>query len=192
MDAHRELERDLAAFATLLSEEYGLPLSHWIEKPSWDETDAAQIARALEILIILPFAEPRPLQALDELGSRKDWQISDSMIAASDWQTAWQYGLLADMDNASKAAGGGMMTPSDPRQYLLRIRYERGVFGAFAAHMAEFFCGRGPPPSLEELQRRLPKVPGLANCGGSFLAGLTLMIEKLGFKAFCAYCEDRS
>jgi len=189
--ADREMAQDLAAFAAFLREQYDLPVSNWIGKPGWDETETAQIARALEILIIEPFADSKSRGLRDELGLRVDWQLSDLKISQPDWETSWQYALLADMDNASKAAAGGMMTPSDPRQFLLRIRYGQGIFGAFAAHMAEFFCERGPIPAPDELPQRLLKVPGLGSASGSFLAGLALMIEKLGFKAFCAYCEDR-
>jgi hypothetical protein len=185
-----DMTGDLSAFGRLLHGEYGLPLSHWAEKSAWSENDTAQIARALEILIMLPIAEPSPVAGAAPPGPLQTWSLSDQKIAGQDWETSWQYGLLADMDNASKAAGGQMMTPSEPRLFLLKIRYEKGLFGVFAAHMAEYFCDRGAPPDSAGLGSKLAKIPGLANAGGDFLAGLSLMIEKLGFKPFCAYCED--
>jgi hypothetical protein len=181
----------LAAFGTLLHEEYGLPLSHWAEKSGWSENDKAQIARALEILIMTPIATVSVLAQPDEIGALRVWTLSDQMIASQDWETSWQFALLADIDNASKASSGQMMTPSEPRLFLLKIRYESGLFGVFASHMAEYFCDRGPVPETADVPLKLAKVPGLALAGSDFLAGLSFMVEKLGFKQFCAYCEDR-
>jgi hypothetical protein len=195
--SHPDITQGLAAFGSLLEAEYGRPFADW-QDGAWTDRESLQVSRALGLLLKEPIAHvsarPEAAIAASDTGSRRDWMLDDAKIAAPDWEASWQWQLLADIDNAAKAASGGMMTPSDPRLYLLTIRYDRDFFAIIAGHLIEFLCER---PSFETcidmatIRDRLKSVPGFAQASTEFLAGVAFLIQKLGPKAFCGWCEER-
>jgi hypothetical protein len=194
-----ESDRGLEAFGALLEAEYGRPFAEWRDSAQWSERESLQISRALGLLLKEPIADvmERSLEdiAASETGARRRWLLDDAKIGGTEWEASWQWQLLADIDNAAKAAGGGMMTPSDPRLYLLSIRYSQDFFAILAGHCQEFLCDRpgfAQDADSAAVAERLSHIPGLATASATFLAGLLFMIGKLGQKAFCAWCEERA
>jgi len=207
-----DLAAGLAALSDLLEQEYGHAVSHWAEAAAWGDLEKRQISRALQILLEAPIAEPVPLSpaslASVEVGAKRDWKLADAKIEAPDWEQSWQWQLLAAIDNASKEGAGGMVTPSDPRMFVLRLRYERGLFAALAGYLADIFCERmaaqfpvADPDSARTIGGLLPdltsdqgallqRIPGLEAASASLLAGILFMIDRLGPKAFCDWCDE--
>ncbi len=209
-----ELEAGLAAFAAGLEADYGLPFAHWADGAAWNDLQTLQVSHALDALIAAPIsdiaeASPDAVRA-SETGVLKLRPLSDAKIAARDWEGSWQWELLAAIDNATKAETGGMVTPADPRMLVLRTRYRSDFMTLLAAYLAEALCGRAllrwfevAPEAARPLGRSLPEaameqaaalrqIPGLESASPDFLAGLLFMIDRLGPKAFCAWCEDFS
>jgi hypothetical protein len=193
-----ETDPGLAAFAALLEAEYGLPLAHFSEKSPWTERESLQISRALGLLLKQPIASIAVLSpdaiAASETGARRRWTLDDAKIAGTQWEASWQWQLLADIDNAAKSAGGGMMTPSDPRLYLLTIRYDRDFFAILAGHCQEFLCDRpgfAQDGDAAAVIDRLSHIPGFQTASPAFIAGTAFLIAHLGRKGFCAWCEER-
>jgi len=199
MSLPSEIEQGLAAFAALLEAEYGQPFASWREAAHFGERESLQISRALGLLLKEPIADvvlrsPAEIAA-SETGGRRSWVLNDAKIASPAWEQSWQWKLLAEIDNASKAAGGGMMTPSDPRLFLLAMRYERDFFALIAGHLQDFLCDRpgfAQCADASAVLDRLRHVPGLPDASPAFLAGMLLLIGKLGPKGFCDWCEERA
>ncbi len=207
-----QLEAGLAAFGALLEEIYGLPFAHWADGAAWNDLQTRQVSHALDALIAAPIsdiAEASPGEvSASETAARRLLALSDAKIAARDWEGAWQWELLAAIDNATKAETGGMVTPADPRMLVLRTRYSSDFFTLLAAYLAEVFCARAIvqlfaaepeaprtlggllPEAAVEQAAALRQIPGFETASPDFLAGLLFMIERLGPKAFCAWCED--
>ncbi len=197
--SYPELDPGLAAFGALLEEEYGLPFAGWRDNPAWTDRESLQISRALGLLLKEPIAdvaEGSPAEiAASETGARRHWALDDGKIGGTAWEGSWQWQLLADIDNAAKAAAGGMLTPSDPRLFLLRVRYERDFFAILAGHFLEFLCDRSGFAQCADdaaLMERLRHVPGLASASPAFLAGAAFLIGTLGPEGFCAWCDMRA
>lgn len=193
-----DLDPGLAAFGALLEREYGRPLADWRDCERFTERESLQISRALGLLLKEPIADVVPRWAdeieASETGGRHKWLLSDAKIAAPAWEGSWQWQLLAEIDNASKSSSGQMMTPSDPRLYLLTIRYERDFFAVLTGHFQEFLCerpGLAPCEDIAAVAECLRHVPGLRPASPAFIAGILLLISKLGPKGFCAWCEER-
>jgi len=196
------LQTGLASFGMLLEEEYGLPFAHWAEGAAWNDLQTLQVSHALDALIAAPIsdiaeASPGEVHA-SETGARRLLALSDAKIAARDWEGSWQWELFAAIDNATKEATGGMVTPADPRMLVMRTRYRSDFVTLLAAYLAEALCGRAllrwfevAPGAAVEQAAALRQIPGLERASPDFLAGLLFMIERLGPKAFCAWCEDR-
>lgn len=204
------LEAGLTAFSDLLQEEYGLPIGHWANIERWGDLEKLQISRALEILIKTPIADSAPLPTgADDSGAKRRWLLSDQKIAGGEFEATWQWRLLAAIDNATKSDAGGMTTPSDPRLFVLRIRYERDFFAPLADYFLKFLCGRASFPEMEADQSRAPpiggflpdlsldqaaalrKIPGLEDANPAFFAGTLFMIARIGTKSFCDWCAER-
>lgn len=206
------LEAGLVSFGRLLEAEYGLPIAHWADRSRWSDLETLQVSRALDALITAPIADvvsasPDEIRA-SESGARTRRILSDTKIAGRDWEGSWQWELLAAIDNATKQEAGGMVTPADPRMLVLRTRYQSDFFSLLAAYLAEILCGRAivrlfaaepaAPRSLggplqeaaEEQAAALRQIPGFESASLEFLAGLLFMIQGLGSKAFCDWCED--
>jgi hypothetical protein len=211
-EACEEMEAGHAAFGALLMDLYGLPIAHWAEGAAWNDLQTLQVSHALDVLIAAPIsdsaeASPGALPA-SETGARRRFALSDAKIAARGWEGSWQWELLTAIDNATMEATGGMVTPADPRMLVMRTRYRSDFMTVLAAYLAEALCGRAllrwfeiSPEAARPIGRRAPEaameqaaalrqVPGLERASPDFLAGLLLMIERLGPKAFCAWCED--
>jgi hypothetical protein len=208
-----DLESGISAFASLLEEEYGRPIKDWMGA-SWSETQKLQIGRALEILMMAPIAKAAPLSPGSgegaDLGARRAWVLADEQIVGAAWEATWQWRLLAAIDNATKGETGGMMTPSDPRMFVLRIRYESGFFAALAGYFAQILCGRGAFPLGETGAARLggeagvlpeyaleqaailQALPGLETAEPAFVAGVLFLVDRLGPKEFCELCDEYS
>ncbi|WP_148210573.1 hypothetical protein [Beijerinckia indica] len=184
--------RDL--FDRLLMEEYGVSLTHWAGLPSLSDQDCASLTRALEILVMQPIAESAPANPKSETGedikALRHWVYSDEKIANPGWENSWQWHLLAAIDNGTRDENGGMMTPSDPRLFLLRLRYGRGIFAALADYLDRVFCGRTGARQGDDSASALRQVPGLDSAAPAFLAGLAFLVDKLGRDDFCDYCAD--
>lgn len=190
-----EINQSLTAFGTLLETEYGRPFADWRDSLVWTDRESLQVSRALGLLPKEPIADVAARAPADsETGAHRIWTLNDAKIAASAWEGSWQWQLLADIDNAAKSASGQMMTPSDPRLYLLTIRYERDFFALLAGHFQEFLCDR---PGLARCADGsaaadlLRQIPGFQAASAIFIAGALLLIAKLGPKSFCAWCEER-
>ncbi|WOJ88707.1 hypothetical protein RZS28_12890 [Methylocapsa polymorpha] len=200
----------MTAFSDLLQEEYGLPIAHWASIERWGDLEKLQISRALEVLIKTPIADSMPVsEGSDESGAKRRWSLSDQKIAGGEFEETWQWRLLAAIDNATKSDAGGMTTPSDPRLFVLRIRYERGFFAPLADYFLKFLCGRASFPAMEADPSRawpiggflpdlsldqaaaLRRIPGLEGACPAFLAGTLFMIARIGTKSFCDWCADR-
>jgi hypothetical protein len=206
------LEAGLVSFGRLLEAEYGLPIAHWADRRPWSDLETLQVSRALDALITAPIADV--VVASDdevrasESGARTRRILSDTKIAGLDWEGSWQWELLAAIDNATKAEAGGMVAPADPRMLVLRTRYHSDFFTLLAGYLAEVLCGRALLRRFEaepaasrglgallseaavERAAALQQIPGLESASVDFLAGLLFMIERLGSKAFCDWCED--
>jgi hypothetical protein len=193
-----ELDQGLSDLSALLEREYDRPLGHWRDCERFTDRESLQISRALGLLLKEPIADvvSRSVDDIEasETGGLHKWLLNDAKIAAPTWEGSWQWQLLAEIDNARKSSSGQMMTPSDPRLYLLTIRYERDFFALLAGHFQEFLCER---PGLAQCAdaagviQCLRHVPGLEQASPAFIAGTLLLISKLGPKDFCAWCEDR-
>lgn len=205
-------EAGLAAFAAVLEADYGLPITHWVEASAWSETQKLQVSRTLDALIAAPISdvvEASPdAVAASETGARRLRALSDTKIAARDWEGSWPWELLAAIDNATKQATGGMVTPADPRMLILRTRYGGDFFTLLAAYLAEVLCARAlqrwfeaVPEASRSIGELLPEtavdqaaalrqISGLESVSPAFLAGLLFTIARLGPKAFCDWCED--
>ncbi|WP_156898200.1 hypothetical protein [Methylocapsa acidiphila] len=197
----------MAAFSDLLQEEYGFPIEHWAGAEGWSDFETARIWRALEVLMKHPIAEAERLTEEDrranELGAGQRWILSDHKIAGADFEASWQWRLFAAIDNAAKSSQGGqMMTPSDPRLFLLRMRYEREFLAPLAEYLLEFLCdrpsfppteaaafGHWPAPALDQAEA-LRKIPGFEEASQTFVVGLLFMISRMGTKSFCDWCAD--
>ncbi len=206
-----DLEAGLAAFGALLQEEYGRPIAHWAGAAPWGDLEAAQISGALEILIKQPIADPTPLpkDGAGEQSAARRWILSDAKIADPAFEASWQWRLLAAIDNASRSGEGQMLTPSDPRLFLLRVRYEREFLAPLAAYFLKFLCGRTIFPAMEEdLSRARPiagllpalsleqaealqRLPGFEDASPAFVAGTLFMIARMGTRSFCDWCDER-
>jgi hypothetical protein len=190
-----ELANALNVFGELLVAEYARPIEDFANAAEWSELDKLQLSRALEILIKEPIADCEPATEAEigasDTNARRRWDLSDRKIAAPDWEESWQWQLLSDIDNSSKADSGQMMTPSDPRLFILRIRYSHDFFAVLAGHFLKYFCERPNAANMEDLPFVLQQIPGLANAGPAFIAAVVFMISKLGRKGFCDWCEDR-
>ena len=204
------LEAGLTIFGNLLEAEYGLGLAHYAGLPALGAKEKSQISRALEILILEPIADPTPSSeaaiAASETGAKRTWIFSDQKIIEADFETTWQWSLLTALDNATKSETGRMMTPSDPRLFILKLRYESDFFVALAQHFATFLCGRalvsafdsGPSPPHAALMTQacvgqaaaLQQIPGFEAASPAFIAGALFMISRLGTKSFCDWCLD--
>lgn len=204
------LEAGLITFGDLLEAEYGLGLAHWADLPAWSGKEKSQISRALEVLILEPIADPAPNSdaaiGASEIGARRTWTLSDQKISGADFETTWQWSLLAALDNATKNAMGEMMTPSDPRLFILKFKYQSEFFVALAQHFATFLCGRAlvaafdaaPSPPRAALMTEacvgqaaaLLQVPGFEAASPVFIAGVLFMISRLGAKSFCDWSLD--
>lgn len=194
-----ETDPSLRLLNAFLEEEYGESIAYWHDRTAWTDRESLQISRALGLLVKEPIASVTARSAAEvaasDTGGRRHCRLDDTKIAARDWEGSWQWQLLADIDNAEKSASGGMMTPSDPRLFLLSVRYDRDVFALIAGHLAEFLCERpGFEPCIDDaaLRDRLRSVPGFAQASPTFLAGLIFLIGKLGPKGFCTWCEERA
>lgn len=204
------LETGLATFGELVEAEYGLPFAHWMRAEPWTDLDRLRLARTLDGLVCAPIADivaaaPEAVAA-SETGARNIEILSDAKIAGPDWESSWQWDLLAAIDNATKQASGGMITPADPRMFVLRIRYRSDFFTVLAAYLAETLCGRALrsgfdaepatpggaalPERAEDRAALLRQIPGLDKASPVFLAALVFVIARLGTKAFCAWCDD--
>jgi hypothetical protein len=210
--SREDLEAGLAAFVAVLEELYGLPIAHWADAGAWTDRHKLQVSRALDALIAAPISdivEASPDDVgVSETGALVFRALSDTKITGGDWEGSWQWELLAAIDNATKEAMGGMVTPADPRMLVLRTRYGSDFFTLLATYLAEVFCARpivrlfaaepeAPRPlggllreTAVEQAAALRQIPGLETAAPVFLAGLLFMIERLGPKAFCAWCED--
>jgi hypothetical protein len=206
-----DLEAGLAAFSALLIEEYGRPIAHWAGPARWGDGETAQISGALEILIKQPIAEARPLptDGAGEQSAALRWTLSDAKIADPAFEASWQWRLLAALDNASRSEQGGMLIPSDPRLFLLRIRYEHEFLAPLAEYFLKFLCGRSAFPTIEDDASRarviagllpelslaqaehLQKLPGFEDASPAFVAGTLFMIAQMGTRAFCDWCDER-
>lgn len=206
-----DLEAGLTAFSALLQEEYGRPIEHWAAVARWGDLEKSQIFGALEILIKRPIADLAPLskEGGGEPGAARQWVLSDQKIAAAAFEATWQWRLLAAIDNATRSDQGQMMTPSDPRLFLLRIRYEPEFLGPLAEYFLKFLCGRSSFPAIEEDPSRvcaiagflpdlslgqaaaLQKLPGFEDASPAFLAGTLFMIAQIGTTSFCDWCAER-
>jgi hypothetical protein len=194
----QDFSQGLGAFAAFLEEEYGQPFSVWREAASFGDRENLQISRALGLLIKMPIAEALARSkdeiAASETGGRRNWSLSDAKIADSAWEGSWQWQLLAEIDNASKSAAGGMMTPSDPRLFLLSTRYSQDSFALLAGHLQDLLCDR---PALAmgkdatSLSEILRQVPGFAAASPALVAGTIFLISKLGPESFCDWCSER-
>jgi hypothetical protein len=206
-----KLEEGLAAFGALLEADSGVPIAHFVQAEAWSDLETLQLARVLDALISAPISDiveaaPDPIPA-SETGALKRAVLSDKKIAAREWESSWQWELLAAIDNATKAEAGGMVTPADPRMLVLRTRYRSDFVTLLAAYLAEVLCGRalmrwfeaapeasrslgGLPDAASEQAAALRQIPGLETASPDFLAGLLFMIDRLGPKAFCDWCED--
>jgi hypothetical protein len=208
--SYLDLENGISVFARLLEEEYGRPINDWMGG-TWSEAQKLQIARALEILMMAPIAKAAPLSPGSreaDLGAGRAWVLADEQISGSEWEETWQWRLLAAIDNATKGATGGMMTPSDPRMFVLRVRYESGFFAALAGYFAQILCGRGAFPLGEASATRpggeagvlpenaleqaaiLQALPGLEMAEPAFIAGILFLVDQLGPKGFCELCDE--
>jgi hypothetical protein len=206
------LEAGLVSFGRLLEAEYGLPIAHWADRRPWSDLETLQVSRALDALITAPIADVVAASAdeirASESGARTRRILSDTKIAGQDWEGSWQWELLAGLDNATKEEAGGMVTPADPRMLVLRTRYRSDFITVLAAYLAEVLCGRAHlrrfeaepaaqrgfggllSEAAEEQAVALQQIPGFESASPEFLAGLLFMIERLGSKAFCIWCED--
>ena len=193
-------ERDpgLAAFGALLEAEYGRPFADWRDSRAWTDSESLQVSRALGLLLKEPIADVAAKALADietsETGARRTWILNDAKIADPAWESSWQWQLLADIDNAAKSASGEMMMPSDPRLFLLQVRYERDFFAILAGHFQEFLCDRPGLARCEDgsaVADLLRQIPGFQAASPVLIAGTLLLIAKLGPKAFCAWCEER-
>jgi len=185
----------LTAFDRLLREEYGLPLDHWTSLPTLDDRERDRLAKALEVLILQPIADHSDSSdemRSGEIGSLRQWQLSDEKIAGRDWEQSWQWQLIAAIDNGTRNETSGMMTPSDPRLFLLRIRYGKGLFPALADYLGRIFCGRSGIRQAPDTGSVLRQVPGFETASPTFIAGLSFFIDKLGRDDFCDFCDDLS
>ncbi len=206
-----DLEDGLTAFSALLQDEFGLPIAHWAGPARWGDCEAAQISAALEILIKRPIADPTPhvQDGAGEAGAARRWVLSDQKIAAAEFEATWQWRLFAAIDNATKSGQGGMMTPSDPRLFLLRLRYEREFLGPLAEYFLKFLCGETSFPAMEaepapapaiggllpalslDQAEHLRRIPGLEDASPAFMAGTLFMIARMGTRSFCDWCAER-
>jgi len=195
-----ELAAGLARFDEFLQGEYGLPLAAWSQPRAWTARERLQLSRAVGLLLKAPIVDTQPLAGESDIGALRLWSFSETKFAASDWEQSWQWRLLADIDNSSRDESQRMMTPSDPRLFLLRIRYERDMFALVAGHMLTFFCDRaagaigveaGSPPS-PEIAAALRRLPGFETADMAFIAGLAVLVGKLGRTAFCDWCDERA
>lgn len=87
------------------------------------------------------------------------------------------------------------MTPSDPRLFLMSVRYDRDFFALVAGHLQMFLCARPGFAESRDAETRmalLARVPGLATASEAFIVGLVFLIDKLGPKEFCSFCEERA
>jgi hypothetical protein len=205
-DAQAWLAEGLKAFGACLDAEYGLSLAHWDTLEEWSERDKLQISRALGILMKEPIAEASAADPqTNDTGAKRRWDYSDARIAACEWEDSWQWSLLAEIDNGAKADGdsGQMMTPSDPRLYLLFVRYERDCFSVLAEHVQRFICDRKAFKTLPDASSASPaeiavhtaalfcKQPGLDTASPALIAGLVFLVTKIGWKDFCDWCDER-
>ena len=208
-----EFEAGLAAFGSLLLAEYNQDIAPWARADPWGDRERLQISRAIGLLIKEPIADVRlcsqeEMQA-SETSAQRRWDYSDAKITTADWEGSWQWRLLADIDNASGAGTGQMMTPSDPRLFILRIRYERDLFAVLSGHLLEFLCGRPIAAKIQNeilgsdvaggLQRGAEivdllrqTIPGFDAASSTFMAGLAFLISRIGIKTFCDWCDERS
>ncbi|MDP1910250.1 MAG: hypothetical protein Q8K85_18285, partial [Hyphomicrobium sp.] len=168
-----DLDPGLTVFGALLEAEYGRPFADWRDGV-WTDRESLQVSRALGLLLKEPIANVAARAPADsETGARRTWALNDAKIAGSAWEGSWQWQLLADIDNAAKSASGQMMTPSDPRLYLLTIRYERDFFALLAGHFQEFLCGRPGLARCEDgsaVADLLRQIPGFQTASPIFLA----------------------
>jgi len=203
--SHAALEAGLSTFGALLEAEYGQAINHWIDLPEWGDREKLQVSRALEILILEPIADSAPAGGGD-IGAKRIWVLSDHKIAGADFESAWQWRLLAAIDNAAKCDAGQMMTPSDPRMFILKLRYEPDLFAALWERFAAFLCGRALLPQIkadcskspgalspEDLARHagaLQQIPGLETASPAFIAGMVFIFARLGTKSFCDWALE--
>ncbi len=206
---HASLQTGLAAFSHLLEEEYGEPLAHWARIDKWTDAESLQISRALAILMKQPIADASEADATsNETRAGRHWTINDTKIAGHEFESSWQYHLLADIENAREKEPGQMAVPADPRRFALFIAYERGYFAILADHLLRLLCDRVKLPAFATSQRLSPdqsppaeamlaadllrQVPGLEQADGAFIAGLVLLMSKLGPRGFVDWCDERS
>jgi len=185
----------LTAFDHLLRDEYGLPLEYWTSLPTLDDRERDRLVKALEVLILQPIADAADSSdevRTGEMGSLKQWQLSDEKIAGRDWEQSWQWQLIAAIDNGTRNETSGMMTPSDPRLFLLRIRYGKGLFPALADYLGRVFCGRAGTRQVADTGSALRQVPGFETASPALIVGLAFLIDKLGRDDFCDFCDDLS
>jgi hypothetical protein len=99
-----------------------------------------------------------------------------------------------------------LLTPSDPRLFILKLRYESDFFTALAEHFATFLCGRSlvsafnvapaPPnaalmtPACLTQAAALQQIPGFEAASPAFISGSLFLIARLGTKSFCDWCLD--
>lgn len=193
-----EHDPNLAAFGALLEAEYGRPFADWRDSSIWTDRESLQVSRALGLLLKEPIADVVARSQADieqsETGARRHWALDDAKIGGTAWEGSWQWGLLADIDNAAKSASGQMMTPSDPRLYLLRVRYSQDFFAILAGHFQEFLCDRPGFARCEDVSAvadLLRQLPGFQVVSQTFIAATLFLIARLGPKAFCTWCAAR-
>jgi hypothetical protein len=206
------LTQGLAGFDAFLNEEYGKPLKDWPAASDWSDVESLQMSRALGVMMKEPIAEASALSAEDsaaqDTGARRRWTISDAKIASEAFASSWQYGLLADIENAQEKEPGQMAVPADPRRFALFITYQRGYFSVLADHLLRLLCDRVKLPAFASDPQLSPEtapteeavsaaallrqVPGLEQAEASFIAGLVFLQSKLGARGFCDWCDDRS
>jgi hypothetical protein len=206
------LQSGLKTFSELLEQEYGQTLALLAVAPTWTEIDSLRISRALAILMKLPIADSAAMTdaeiALGETGGRRRWTLNDAKIAGAEFETSWQFHLLADIENAQEKEPGQMAVPADPRRFALFIGYERGYFAILADHLSRLLCDRVKLPPFAEpcvltpdeapsddavlAADLLRQVPGLEQAGGDFIAGLVFLMTKTGARGFGDWCEERS
>ncbi|WP_036262593.1 hypothetical protein [Methylocapsa aurea] len=208
--SHATLEAGLTTFSALLEAEYGQPIAHWAGLPEWGDREKRQLSRALELLILEPIADAESATpdaiAASEIGAKRIWALCDQKIAGAAFETTWQWRLLAEIDNATKGDDGQMMTPSDPRLFVLKLKYERDPFAALWERFASFLCDaalaprieRKPPAASRALlpeacagqAAALQQIPGLEAASPAFIAGLLFVLTQLGAKSFCDWALD--
>jgi hypothetical protein len=208
---HGEMEEGIVAFGALLEAEFGQPIAHWADRSPWSDFDRLRIFNVLAVLVTQPLTDV-VANSLDEVqasetGARTRRILSDAKIAGREWEASWQWNLLAGVENATREVAGAMVTPADPRLFVLRTSYGAGLIPVLAGYLAEILCARTRLGCFEvettrdsggflsraaaERAAALRQIPGFETASADFLAGLLFMIERSGTKAFCAWCEDQ-